>query len=515
MKFTKSKTLTTDIAISLLLGLMVLGVLVPVSPANMPVAGRDSGVFLYTGWRILKGEMPYMDVWDHKPPVIFYINAIGLQLSNNSRWGVWGIEVISLYIAAMIAFLMLRKAFDTFSAIVSLFVMLLTMVFMLEGGNFTTEYTIPLQFACLWMAWKSESQKHSFRYDVSIGLLSGILFLTKQNTIGVFLSIMLYILLSRTAARNWRELVQRIIIILSVFVAVLAIVAILFAVRGGLDELWNAAFSYNFYYAAEPSFGDHAQSIYRAWILLSKTYLVWFGFLGWSVALTSIIFARNEHNTRPGSLISIGLINLPIELIFAAMGGRLINHHFMTLLPIFTLFSALFFHLFFRGLRNWFGNVSSVRAGIATASVILLTIPLTYLKPLRDYVDIALGYRNDETRAHDVVQLILRRTYPTDTVLVLEAESYINFAAGRKSPTKYVYQYPLNMPDFTTKEMVESFLNDIVHNPPTLIVDKSGKWIEADNFAARSDGIVSMVAQIKGKYRELDRIGPWIIYEAE
>lgn len=56
----------------------VLLVLVPINPINMPLTHRDSGVFLYTGWRILNGEIPYLHVWDHKPPVIFILNALGL-----------------------------------------------------------------------------------------------------------------------------------------------------------------------------------------------------------------------------------------------------------------------------------------------------------------------------------------------------------------------------------------------------------------------------------------------------
>ena len=74
-----------------------LCVLLPVSPLNMKFSYSDSGVFLYTGWRILNGELPYRDVWDHKPPIIFYINALGLAIANNSRWGVWLIELHALF----------------------------------------------------------------------------------------------------------------------------------------------------------------------------------------------------------------------------------------------------------------------------------------------------------------------------------------------------------------------------------------------------------------------------------
>lgn len=51
----------------ILLG-VILFVLIPVTPTNMPIASRDSGVFLYSGWRLTNGDIPYLDFWDHKPP---------------------------------------------------------------------------------------------------------------------------------------------------------------------------------------------------------------------------------------------------------------------------------------------------------------------------------------------------------------------------------------------------------------------------------------------------------------
>lgn len=53
--------------------------------------GRDGGVFLYIGKQILQGKLLYVDVWDTKGPMIYYINALGLLLGKFSRWGygVW------------------------------------------------------------------------------------------------------------------------------------------------------------------------------------------------------------------------------------------------------------------------------------------------------------------------------------------------------------------------------------------------------------------------------------------
>ncbi len=86
------------------MGLLVAVVLVQYAPACAKVPGRDAGVFLYIGDRILNGGIPYLDVWDHKPPVIYFINAFGLLVGGGSVWGVWLLEFVALYSAALVWF---------------------------------------------------------------------------------------------------------------------------------------------------------------------------------------------------------------------------------------------------------------------------------------------------------------------------------------------------------------------------------------------------------------------------
>jgi len=57
---------------------LVLGVMVPASPRFQKVPGGDSGIFLYTGWRVTEGALPYRDIWDHKPPLILLLMRLGL-----------------------------------------------------------------------------------------------------------------------------------------------------------------------------------------------------------------------------------------------------------------------------------------------------------------------------------------------------------------------------------------------------------------------------------------------------
>src|ERR1043165_359368 len=78
----------------------ILGTIIalfPNNPVNMTLPSRDSGVFLYVGWRFLSGDIPYRDVWDHKPPLVYFVDALGLTLTPPSLWGVWLLQIVFIF----------------------------------------------------------------------------------------------------------------------------------------------------------------------------------------------------------------------------------------------------------------------------------------------------------------------------------------------------------------------------------------------------------------------------------
>src|SRR5690349_12576094 len=48
----------------------------------------DSSVFAYIGWAMHHGLRPYRDLWDHKGPVLYYLQFAGTSLSRTSTFGI-------------------------------------------------------------------------------------------------------------------------------------------------------------------------------------------------------------------------------------------------------------------------------------------------------------------------------------------------------------------------------------------------------------------------------------------
>jgi 4-amino-4-deoxy-L-arabinose transferase-like glycosyltransferase len=88
--------------------LLVLLAVVLLFPSLFYPFARDQGVFAYVGSILLKGGWPYRDVWDLKPPGVYYTYAAMLALTGSHMAGVRACDLI----AAVLTALLLRAALE-------------------------------------------------------------------------------------------------------------------------------------------------------------------------------------------------------------------------------------------------------------------------------------------------------------------------------------------------------------------------------------------------------------------
>ncbi len=82
----------------------------------------DTEIFKYCGMAISKGMVPYRDFFDHKPPMIFFINYAGLLIGRGSDWGLWTINTLLALGATWCFFQLLHKIPATISLAAAAFV---------------------------------------------------------------------------------------------------------------------------------------------------------------------------------------------------------------------------------------------------------------------------------------------------------------------------------------------------------------------------------------------------------
>jgi dolichyl-phosphate-mannose-protein mannosyltransferase len=480
----------------------VLGVLLPTSPVNMPLTYRDSGVFLYAGWRILNGEIPYRDIWDHKPPMVYYINALGLWLSNNSRWGVWWIECFILIFAATTGYYLFKKAFGTIPSLISLTLWLLTLAFVIEGGNLTEEYALPLQFLALWLAYDINKPNRSSWHHFLIGLLGSVAFFTKQSTIGIWIAIIIYSTTQRFASNQIKRWGHDLFYFSAGIFAILCFMMIFFSVHGALLQFWSAGFDFNFVYSS-------TNFTSRLWAATSGlknvneyTGLFQFSMLGYIFALTYLLTKKNEsENQFP--LLVIGIIALPIELMLVSISGRSFPHYYVTILPILSLFAGVVFWVFCSNIPDS-KNLPKFAFTIGVIGALLWASIYSYYDTVSSY---------QQARDTTVIDYIKASTTQDDYVLLWGAEAYVNYFAQRKSPTRYFYLSPLYAEKYVNEQMINEFLKDIIQNKPRLIIDTKNPAMSFLDFPIHTTTIDTNIAYIKSHYYAINEIGSWTIYK--
>jgi hypothetical protein len=477
--------------------------LLPHSPLVLRFPFRDSGVFLYTGWRMSEGQVPYRDVWDHKPPLIYFLNAAGLTLGNGSVWGVWAIEWVSLSAACLMAFRLLKKTFDPWAAGVSLLLMLGVFFLLVLGGNYTTEYALPLQFACLYAASGMREDRTEFWRMALLGILGACLFLLKQNLIGIPAVIAAFRMFSLSKGRRLPH-AQREAggMAAGIGLAILPLFAY-FAANGALGDFWDAAFRFNFYYA-ESGLAANLKSAVHGVEAVSAAGFGILGLVGWSAGIWLLARAP-EIFRKHGAWPAMAFAALPVEVLLAALPGRFEIHYYLGVLPVFCVFAALALWAIFRGTHFMEAPFLLRLAGAGILALALLSTAGT-----------AILSRFSSYRANDwsaVVEFIDTHSSPDDPILFWGAESGLNFMAERRSPSKYVYQYPLYRNGYARPEDISGFLLELQASPPRWIIDTKNPQTPFLDIPLAGPETAALREWILLHYEKRQDINGWTFYE--
>ncbi len=494
-------------------------VLLPTMPIYRDIYGGDTGVFLYIGERILRGTIPYRDVWDHKAPLIYYINALALLIGRGSIWGLWVVELVSLCCTAWIGFVLMKRAFGAVAARFSSVLWLVSLALILIGGNYTEEFALPWQFLALYLLWHSDRAKRPAWHALLIGVTMAMALLLRPNLVGVQITIAVVITLRLAWVRQWRRLCLALGAIGVGALIVLLPVGAYFLAQGALDDLLDQVFHYSAVYSIT-TIGNRLQALLIGLGVLSlsgMSVITLFAWLGETMALR-----RGGQSAWPRNiLVYVALIDLPVEIGLSVLSGRVYGHYYVSWLPACAVLVCCF-ACFFLETSKPYCDPEQANRGLAVLALLLSIAPLFQIaSDINTPKDVA-------NSRYQLVEYISRNTNPTDDVLVWGAETAVNFVARRESPTRFVYQYPLYVRGYQRPEMVQEFLRDLRANSPTLIVDTATTndhvppldgtlrqhWAFSDDAYALLPEMDGVLSYIEVNYVRLATVGRerWAVY---
>ena len=426
--------------------------------------GGDSSIFIYVAKGILEGDIPYLDRWDNKGPLLYLLNLFGLLI--HDTWGLWLVQGLFLLSASTFAFLALRKPFGTFPALFALALFLAFFARFVQSGNFTEQYGLLFQFLTLYLFVRSEDQAkpnvsppHFASLHLGIGVLGAASFLLRPNLVALWIVIGLYWLFVR--GNSLRKLAW------AVFGggSVLITVAMLFLYLGAWNALWDAVIVFNFAQSGASLQERLGVVQYLLTQMLPISLLI---IASWFLGISCLIRARVLVERFRGLLI-VALILLPLEVISLSLSGFGYRHYFLTALPVSILLLALFvwFVLEQRLIAPWLLSVALLFAAGYYAS------PFSNLERLVDkYGQNGTSViQMDSPIAVRLRDLIQGATARDDTILAWGKGAWIYLLSDRDAPTRFFYEIPLTKPNYTTQSIREEFFSDVKEQMPRLIID--------------------------------------------
>ena len=484
--------------------------LFPSNPNNMTLPSRDSGVFLYVGWRFLNGDMPYRDVWDHKPPLIYFVDALGIALTPDSLWGIWLLRFIFIFFTLFFVYKILKREFGIFAALAGAVALTSGLLTILEKGNVTEEYSLVFQALGFWLFLSAWRRDFPLRSTFWMGVLGGLAFNFKQTTIGLWMTYGLFLLAIRLFQRKF--LIKDFLVLLGGWLVPSVVLILYLASRGAFVEYWEQAFLYNFVYIGKHEGIRRLIPVFiKGFAYLQNGWVLYLAIAGWLAGFAYAWLKRKDLFTQAHPLVLMALVNLPIEVFFITISGRSILHYYLTPLPVMAILAGtLVYTLPFLVGKITRANSQSIQrwaSGAVLATVLLGQVGQIAYYP--SYVRIL----SDNDYA-PVIDHVAKNTTPSDQVLLIGAESVVNFLARRESPTRYVYQYPLAT--LGRRPMFEEYFEQILKNKPILIIDTRGRdRLDEKLYTSiqkRSQIVRDGVQQLAVNYQEVARFEDWVVY---
>ena len=420
----------------------------PLNPFVNLYSSGDSSVFRTIAMMMDKGYTPYLDTFDHKGPLLYIINYLGLKISYSH--GVWYLEIVNLFVTLCALYKVARlKCNRTYSFISVMFIFPLLCYFF-RGGNFTEEYAMSFISISLYifLDYILNDKVTNIRLIIC-GFCLGSVLMLRPNMISVWIVYCLYILFRCLKGKKYKQLLNFILyFVIGLLFIILPIVLWLYS-KGALDDFWNVYIKFNGEYTAKMGVG-FLKRIKVFLYFSDRMFMIPF----WVAVFYSLFIERKGYNY-------IFLIYIFLTLIFMSISGVCFQHYGMFFIPAIVYpYSILFKH---------------INKKIFVIILVLVNIILFGIMLLENKMYIV---ENSGTEKK-VSSFVKKCSDENDTISVYGNWDIIYLLSNRKHATRYSYQNPI---DRISLRIRNDYFKQLKEEKPKLIVVERGKNKNVKDF---------------------------------
>jgi Dolichyl-phosphate-mannose-protein mannosyltransferase len=466
----------------------------------------DAQLFAYVGSQWLQGYIPYLDIWDHKPPGIFAITAVVFSFFPNSFTALAFVEGIFIVGCVASVYLVLQQwrapwAVSFLTAVVA--AVSSNLFFYNERGHLTEIYLLWPSTLSIYFFIKSFPEC-SGKWVFLAGFFSGLAALFKPPGLSPLFAQMTFMFLVWASAGlvSFSRFVGAVIIgAVGALVAWLP-VCFYFAYYQVLQELIEASFLYNIQYgiASQPAglriFSNAISQLYHLnGLLVCAALGLWFLGTRWKLFREAL----KQREIAPAlRFLPLVLLWFLFDLAGALAGGRNYPHYFLALVPSLSVAAGLIYWLVLDGNDDRaFSNVPRV------TFFFLIVGPLLFAQ-LRDVgkLQYSLQQNGKRSRWNEIADYLNTLRGPADTLFTWQYLPPIYYATGIKNAMPLLGGHYIKANPVAAERMGKDIMRRLEETPPTFIIDSS----ENPEVEKQTNPIYIRFTQILEKRYELLRV---------
>ena len=461
----------------------------------------DESTFILMGQSVLDGHLPYIELWDVKPPLAFVPFAVFIWLFGHS---VVGIRIAGTIYLAGVAFLTHRTAENLWGRLAGLFSGILTIAFisLVTGGQAVmTEILtlLPLQGA-LFIAVKQRKMPNAFFF---IGFLISIATLIRLNLAYLVVTIGLFILLHGILMERRLPLKKLFLYVIGGLIP-LALVCLPYIFSGHLDILYASAVLAPLQYSQSWNSATDSLLFHLGTGFGAGNVLLWGGLVAGVVMCIHNRGRCYEINRQGILMIMVFFIGTALSII---NNGAAFYQHFILIIGLLSLPAGFFY-------SSLFGH----RFKKAIALIFAVCLVISSYSNLREYKQLALQILFDAPLMSDEgyrLAAYLREVNKEHKPIYLMEYNIAYWLTGTKPITKIV-THPDNIgrpylikavegPDASA----ETELKKIFNQNPLFVVKKDSEPYLKDDTNAEA-----FLNDTLGKdYETIKNIGSLLVYK--
>ena len=439
----------------------------------------DAKLFAYIGRAWLQGSVPYVDVWDNKPPGIFATNALVFALFPDNFTALAVVEGLSVALCLWSLWALMRRvgagwAAATVAAACAAIACNLRSYN--EHGNSTEIYVLgpaALSMLCFVTALQQRRLLGMFW----AGLCTGLATLYKPPGLAPFLAQVVFLgVLGLLHDRSWRLVLRSVLLNAGGLLLAWVPCLVYFWWHGVVGDLLDASLLYNLTYGAHSQRGL-LPSLFGVMTRLQPLAPLTIGALLVAAGVTYELWracgrrALHDPIQAPGTRWGfLALLWAGADLAGAMAGGRNYAHYFLPLTASLSLLG---------GLTYWrltaLTTAYSARLGIAALLLgPLLLVQVHDANHLRGILTQPYA-EEGEDRA---MAFLTAMRQPTDTLFTWDGQANFHWTLRLRSPSRYLSADYLRDSPVTTPQIWERLRHDLAHQPPSFVVDKTINPVE-------------------------------------